>query len=267
MSILDTCGNRSTQGVAWTAHGTPASVPRMSSRTISPVLVALLALVVGAAGCDAARPVEATDTTVDWRTSCTGCHGSAANSAPPLDVHGEAATTALGVGAHQSHVTAAHGLAQPFDCTACHVKPADVYSPGHGDGLVTVTGYTGANPLLAAAVKDPGYGAPSAAAASCATSYCHGATLASQGSNKAPLWTKVDGTQAACGTCHAVPPTTGLHQTHPGGPNCTFCHGNVANDVGNLIVTPALHVNGTIDVALRNGRTWLMTWDCSSCHY
>ncbi|HET9552182.1 MAG TPA: CxxxxCH/CxxCH domain-containing protein [Anaeromyxobacteraceae bacterium] len=230
-------------------------------------LVALVALGLGSTACGSARPAEAGDPSASWKTTCSGCHGSAANAAPPRATSGETATTAPGVGAHQSHVTAAHGLAQPFDCTACHVKPAEVFAPGHGDGVVTVTGYTGTDPALLGAVKDPGYAAPTAASASCATSYCHGATLASQGSNKAPVWTKVDGTQAACGTCHAVPATTGLHQSHPGGTACTLCHGDVANDLGTQIVTPALHVNGTIDVTLRNGKAWRLTWDCSSCHY
>jgi predicted CxxxxCH...CXXCH cytochrome family protein len=240
----------------------------MLPRTPTPIrLLALAALVPGLVACGNARSPQSGDPLQTWKTTCNICHGSAANPAPPQDTRGDTATSSLGVGAHQSHVTTAHGLAQPFDCTACHVKPAEVTSPGHLDGIVTVTGYTGPDPLLSAAVKDPGYSAPTAASASCATSYCHGATLASQGSNKTPLWTSVDGTQAACGTCHAVPPTTGLHQTHPGGLSCTLCHGDVADDVGTRIVTPALHVNGAIDVILKNGKTWLLTWDCSSCHY
>lgn len=241
----------------------------MGPRTPSPVpLFAFLALSLGLAACDTARTIESKDQDQNWAsTSCNGCHGNAANPAPPQDTHGNTATSDLGVGAHQSHVTAAHGLALPFDCTACHPKPADVFAPLHGNGVVNVTGYTGTDPDLLAAVKDPGFSAPTAAAASCATSYCHGATLASQGSNKAPLWTKVDGTQAACGTCHAVPPTTGLHATHMGGTWCTLCHDGIANDAGDQIVTPALHVNGRIDVIPANGRVWLGTWDCISCHY
>jgi predicted CxxxxCH...CXXCH cytochrome family protein len=240
----------------------------MPSRARSPIsLLALLALGAGSAACGSAQPLASNDSIQGAVGGCSRCHGSAANPAPPLDAHGNTATSAVGVGAHQSHVTAAHGLSVPLDCVACHVKPTDVSSPGHLDGGAIVTGYTGTDPALAAVVKDPGYGAPTAASASCATSYCHGATLPGQGSNRAPLWTTVDGSQAACGTCHAVPPTSGLHQTHPGGTACSLCHGGVADDLGTTILQPALHVNGKVDVVLKSGKTWFLTWDCSSCHH
>ena len=82
--------------------------------------------------------------------------------------------------------------------------PATVTAPGHLDGKVQVTGYTGTDPDLMAAVKAPGW---SAGTSSCATSYCHGASpLLGGGAVAAPGWTRVDGSQVFCGSCHGLPP-------------------------------------------------------------
>jgi predicted CxxxxCH...CXXCH cytochrome family protein len=143
-----------------------------------------------------------------------------------------------------------------MDCVACHQKPADALAAGHVDGIASVTGYTGTDPALAAAVRDPGW---NEATASCGTAYCHGATIPT-GANKTPLWTAPSGTEATCGTCHGNPPTTGLHYDHIGGgnwyasANCSNCHSGIATGSGNApvtnaaIVAPTLHVNGTKDV-------------------
>ena len=180
----------------------------------------------------------------DWTTSCTGCHGSTANAAPPKDLQGNTASTAVGVGAHQSHVTGAHGVTAPLDCTSCHVKPANVFSAGHLDGSVRVTGYTGVDLGLLAAVKDPGW---SLDAQSCATSYCHGATLKG-GTATRPVWTRVDGTQSACGACHGIPP--------PGHPalaagstlaTCNACHPETVKPDGTLDAAGGGHLNGKLD--------------------
>ena len=224
--------------------------------------------------------------------TCTGCHGGTANQtgAPPRPTWGNA--DPLAVGAHTSHLAATHALALPFDCTACHVKPTSVFSPNHIEGAVTVTGYTGADPALAAAVTDPGW---SRATGSCAASYCHGATLQG-GANRTPGWTVVNGSQVACGTCHGIPPSTGWHPDHVAGgnwwanANCSNCHAGIATGsayqppvTNGAIVGPAQHVNGTRNVVFGGfyggfkvqgypaGTT--LTWDpvtrtCSnvSCH-
>ena len=65
----------------------------------------------------------------DWKTECTFCHGGRGNTtgAPPRNTHvissdltTAQATTDATIGAHASHVTAAHGVSLAFDCTACH---------------------------------------------------------------------------------------------------------------------------------------------------
>jgi len=80
-------------------------------------------------------------------------------------------------------------------------------------------------------------------AGSCSAVYCHGATQ-SGGSVTEPAWTKVDGTQAACGTCHGLPPT----EEHPSMADCSICHGCVAT--ADMKITPegaAFHINGKVN--------------------
>lgn len=67
----------------------------------------------------------------------------------------------------------------------------------------------------------------------------------------------MNGTQAACGTCHANPPGTGKHGTHRSkGVLCDACHNTISNAGATAIVTPALHVNGSRDVRLKGGGSW-----------
>jgi predicted CxxxxCH...CXXCH cytochrome family protein len=138
----------------------------------------------------------------------------------------------------------------------CHVKPADALAPGHIDGELTVT-FGG---IAAQGVTVPP--AWDRSTATCSSTYCHGATLAG-GTNTAPIWTTVDGTQAACGTCHGIPPAVWGHEYPPihGNNACTFCHYDVANDRGTAITNPSLHVNGVVDVKNRDTDP-----DCTSCH-
>jgi predicted CxxxxCH...CXXCH cytochrome family protein len=160
------------------------------------------------------------------------------------------------------------------------------------DSAVTVTGYTGADPALLAAVKDPGY-ARSGAGASCAASYCHGATLEG-GSLTAPSWTVTNGTQAACGTCHGRPPLTGpdvagypAHKFHTYRQRlaCGTCHEGASQTALGPAAVP-LHVNGVKDVrvphlacvpagcdpavdvpcACTAEVATIEGWDCARCH-
>ncbi len=182
----------------------------------------------------------------DWTTTCNTCHGSAANAAPPRDTRGDTSTASPGVGAHQSHVAAAHGLAAPLDCTACHVKPSSVTSAGHLDGAVTIAfgalaGSNGATPAY------------DGAAGTCSV-YCHGATL-SGGSSPRPLWTRVDGSQAQCGSCHGVPPAALPSPAHPSyllQAPCVGCHPATATVVsGQDAIVPGggVHLNGSAEAA------------------
>ncbi len=178
---------------------------------------------------------------VDVPTACNSCHGSG-GAAPPRDVSGNTDTTFSGVGAHQAHVVGS-GLARPVPCDECHVPIDELSSPGHFD-----------TPLPAEIVFSgvaTAYGAtPTYDGASCLNSYCHGADFeesrVSGGSLTAPSWTTVDGSQAACGTCHGLPPPIG----HPQVDDCSSCHRNVRPD-NESFFDPALHVNGIPETVLR----------------
>lgn len=175
---------------------------------------------------------------------CTTCHGDASRAefpaAPPVGTRGERETTALAVGAHQSHLQAGK-LRQTIPCSECHVVPSDL---SHVDGTPAVV----FGELARANGARPSW---DRASASC-TAYCHGATLPG-GTNTTPQWTTVDGTQAACGSCHGTPPPA----PHPQNSNCNSCHPGTVNADGSLNVNGGLHIDGVIEV------TGL---SCTSCH-
>jgi predicted CxxxxCH...CXXCH cytochrome family protein len=182
-------------------------------------------------------------------TGCTSCHGdpAASNAAPPRGTQGETATTTRAVGAHQTHLNAG-AVALPIACTECHVVPT---STSHSNGTVTVT---------FGALAQTGGAVPTWNGATCASTYCHGANIANGGGTiTAPTWTKVDGTQAACGTCHGLPPPAAQgHPTVTGGLTaCVSCHPATMNADGTLNVAGGKHVDGIVEAA---GGT------CTSCH-
>ena len=153
----------------------------MSTVRLAIVLPSLVALL---AACDRPRPIDAPAGVGNLQASaCTGCHGDPkrteadplVNAAPPVSPSGSA--TAPGVGAHLAHL---HGgtLRGPIACKECHVVPTTTL---HANGKVEVLFAdadfalrNGATPRF-----DP-------ATASCATTYCHGATLNAGGTNQAP---------------------------------------------------------------------------------
>lgn len=168
--------------------------------------------------------------------TCTSCHGSGLDPAPPLGTRGETLTTARAVGAHQAHLVGGR-LAAPLACQECHPVPI---ATGHADGAVQLA----FGPLASANGAAPAFDGTTLTCAN----YCHGQTLAAGGANTTPLWTQVDGTQAACGTCHGAPPPP----PHPGDPSCGSCHpGYSGTDV-----VLATHLNGNVEV----------TVSCNSCH-
>ena len=191
-------------------------------------------------------------------TACTSCHGDSTRAnaviapAPPKDAHGNTSTTALGVGAHQSHLNAGP-LRGAIACSECHVVPSDT---AHSTE-------TTPPPVIFGSLANSGGAAPAwnRASATCASTYCHGGTL-SGGSITAPQWTKVDGTQAACGTCHGLPPPTGRHSDHSGR-SCGDCHGGSYTRTS---ADPSRHVNATVEVG-----NLVTSWDpstrtCVGCH-
>ncbi len=185
--------------------------------------------------------------------SCTSCHGDAGRAAtatnpqlpaaPPVDTHGNTGSASAGVGAHQAHLTDG-ALRVALACTDCHVVPA---STSHSNGTVDLA--------WSALATANGATTPAYAAGTCASTYCHGATLSAGGTNQAPSWTG-GAAQAACGTCHGAPPPS----PHPQNPNCGGCHGDgYGYDpvAGTGTVNALAHVNGTVDFGAIG---------CTSCH-
>ena len=177
-------------------------------------------------------------------TTCTSCHGDATrantalnprlSAAPPQGTHGETTTNQRPVGAHPSHLRDG-ALRGALACTECHVVPRSIL---HADGV---------GDLAFGALARSGGLSPSWDGTTCSATYCHGASLQG-GTLTQPVWTTVNATQAACGTCHGLSPATGHHAQH-GAFDCRFCHG--AGFVG--LVTPkrvntAVHLDGSTQV-------------------
>ena len=101
------------------------------------------------------------------------------------------------------------------------------------------------------AAADPAQDPPSVDGSQAPTcsNYCHGSSFTT-GSNHAPSWTTVNGSQDACGTCHGVPPAS----PHPQNKSCGSCHGSCYSET---TVDPTKHVNGQLDVG---------NMTCTSCH-
>lgn len=165
-------------------------------------------------------------------TSCTACHGGPIDPAPVPGTPGS--------GAHRTHLDGT-SRSRKVLCSECHVVPQTVLAPGHIDTPPPAEVIFSGVAITAGAT--PVYTAPT-----CNGTPCHGAAMpdgfASGGANTTPDWTRVDGTQATCGSCHAIPPPA----PHPDvslDPVCSGCHKDIASD--NLTFTrPDLHVDGNV---------------------
>lgn len=176
---------------------------------------------------------------------CTNCHGSDENpgddlqrSAPPRDLFGNESSEYPGVGAHALHLNGSATHA-PIACTECHRVPDSVNEPGHADTARPAEVHFGSFSRREDA--SPHY---DAATRRCSDSYCHGAYK--------PVWTHPKSSNAACGTCHGLPPPP----PHPAAEQCSVCHGQVVDSAGQIIA-PEMHVDGTLQV-IDNA--------CSDCH-
>ncbi len=198
------------------------------------------------AGLGFAQPQRHIDGVLDVNVTCTTCHGSNDNPAPPTDVLGRTSTSLRTVGAHRAHLGPSNWHME-IKCNDCHQVPTRVDDPGHlGPGPAELTWSShatarGANPTFNGAT--------------CSGVYCHGATI-SGGSNKAPTWTNVGGADAACGTCHSLPPLSFPHLASMTLADCGSCHGAVFSTSAQW-VNPSLHINGLVEVT--GGA-------CGSCH-
>ncbi|HET7787084.1 MAG TPA: CxxxxCH/CxxCH domain-containing protein [Myxococcales bacterium] len=183
--------------------------------------------------------------------TCSACHGTPQSPAPPRDLSGNTSPSALGVGAHQAHLAGAHEISAPIACSACHQVPADVHSPGHIDHALpaTVT-------FSGLAVNDGASPTWDRASATCSSTYCHGGGLKMAADTafklRKPNWT-LGTSQAFCGSCHGLPPTTAAHAGVVF-PDCNRCHSSTVAANGGIIVSgppgarTSTHLNGVIDV-------------------
>jgi predicted CxxxxCH...CXXCH cytochrome family protein len=171
--------------------------------------------------------------------SCVACHGGTDNQsgAPPRATWGRSGE-AIRVGAHSTHVSAG------YDCAVCHPKPTDMFSPGHIGGPNADVAFGGL------ALTGPSTPSWDRNTARCSSTYCHGSTLGG-GSNPAPDWTRVGQGEAACGSCHGLPPAAFPSASHPvyvfAAP-CLSCHpATTTVDAGgrDVLLPGGPHLNGT----------------------
>jgi predicted CxxxxCH...CXXCH cytochrome family protein len=191
-------------------------------------------------------------------TACNTCHGNfndPTRIAPPRAVNGDTATTVMGVGAHTSHLYS--NTLGTVVCANCHNVPQSVSSPGHinPSNLVNLQGLAITNNASNATFNSSD--------GSCANTYCHGnfafkkSTAAPEdyfaftdsvmtGNNKTVYWTHAGASEAACGSCHDLPPKGHIgYQQFPLS-SCVSCHAGVVDDQGNII-DKTKHINGNVD--------------------
>ena len=173
--------------------------------------------------CHQAGAVAHLDGVLDVGDGCSGCHGDATSPAPPRGLDGETSPQALSVGVHRAHLESST-LRGPIPCADCHVVPTTLGALGHIDS---------AEP--AEMIPAVGWDRPSA---SC-TNYCHG--------DATPVWNRPGQGEAACGTCHGLPPA-GLHDPTWTIDLCTTCHPSV-DDIGAIVFTApgtTEHLDGSV---------------------
>jgi predicted CxxxxCH...CXXCH cytochrome family protein len=124
-------------------------------------------------------------------------------------------------------------LRGPIACAECHLVPTDL---GHIDGDASPV----FGPLARTRDAAPVFARTTR---TCSGAYCHGAKLKWPGPLTEPAWTTVDGTQAACGTCHGFPPPP----PHPEATSCHLCHPQTVLADGSIDVAGGQHVDGDVD--------------------
>lgn len=186
-------------------------------------------------------------------TRCDACHAGP-ESPSFVDLRGQTAATVRTVGAHEAHLRGSR-LRGPLTCNECHVVPATVAAAGHLDSTAPAEVFPVDNGGLAWAFNAmPVYDASNATC----TSYCHGSgdfghPDTAAGLNRSPSWTG-GSTQAACGTCHGLPPVDGTFgHSLAATTACETCHGGTVSADGGLIFSTqpdggltSKHIDGKI---------------------
>jgi len=161
--------------------------------------------------------------------------------------------------------------------------PASLLAAGHIDDPTPLASVVFGG--LAAQVPPGPPPAWDRSSAGCSSTYCHGnyagafvytiwdwdleeyvtKSYAYVGGRATPSW--LDG-PTTCGSCHGNPPAgantwhSGRHGSQASHRQCQLCHPDATSTVGigEVITDPALHLNGTVEVAPR----W--TSRCFNCH-
>jgi predicted CxxxxCH...CXXCH cytochrome family protein len=200
--------------------------------------------------------------------ACNTCHGQfralasdIPTAAPPKSVLGDSLASQHSVGAHQRHLVSG-ALGRDVKCVECHTVPASAFASGHIDTQLPAEVVF--NDTLAKLTTANGTYRPVPAYINttykCNNTYCHGnwkavksnaptdylfayADSVIEGANYSPVWS--GGTaEAACGTCHGLPPKGHMAATLQ---ICANCHTGVVNGSG-VIIDKTKHINGKIDV-------------------
>jgi hypothetical protein len=198
--------------------------------------------------------------------ACNTCHGEFTSPvtniqkwAPPKGLDEETNTTDAEVGAHQAHLTYYSYLPGTLPCRECHIVPENYSDEGHLDdseGAEVIF-----NGILAVLSTQGGERVPmpvyNKSNNSCSEVYCHGnwGLLKSQSNfpnlysnslieGNTALFSWVETTSPACGTCHNIPPK-GHSNYGPG--DCADCHGDVVNNNAKIIDSKK-HANGKVNV-------------------
>ena len=198
-----------------------------------------LALGFALSGCD----VTPLGTGAPKDLSCSSCHGSSDNPAPPQGVNGQTDTGDLAVGAHQSHLNDST-IRKAIACSDCHPVPDAIDSPGHADGTVDFA----FSPLASTGGLLPHFDQTTA---TCSATWCHGSLLHG-GRNTRPVWNNVGGGQASCGSCHGLPPPA----PHPSDTQCHKCHAGTVKADGTLDVEGGLHIDGIVEATPYHPAGW-----------
>lgn len=169
--------------------------------------------------------------------ACGTCHESGrANTFPPRNAC-YFPDDPMRATAHAAHSGGSKSRAEGLACVTCHeMPPPEVIGGIHANGKVDIA----FDPKLA------GASTWDSARRTCVAA-CHARPGAAR---PRPVWT--DKGPLTCGDCHGSPPPR--HFTGA----CSGCHAE-ANATGTSLMSPRLHVNGSVDLGDGSGT-------CGACH-
>ncbi|BBA71307.1 CxxxxCH/CxxCH domain c-type cytochrome [Geobacter sulfurreducens] len=206
----------------------------------------------------ATAPQPPTPAWNDAAMGCNGCHG-VSNSLGTPDYANGGSGTAL-ANSHAKHVAAA------ADCALCHANTTTTGTAIKAGSTLHTNGVIDVN-LDTTNARVGATAAWTAGTKTCATVYCHGATLTG-GTTKSPVW---GATLTGCGTCHGFPPATSVHAGKVA-TDCIGCHPHV-NASGTGFTDASKHINGGVEASGGHAVPYYThkspaptTAQCSGCH-